>query len=86
MVPLDEGSRQYADWLLNELCHKFTLKPQTGIVARLPEEAYNAQLNQYYATSILSKLEMLKGSDYEMILAITEEDLIYKRELCLGAG
>lgn len=80
MVPLDEGSRQYGDWLLNELCRKFTLKPQTGIVARLPEEAFNAQLNQYYATSILSKLEMLKGSDYEMILAITEEDLYIPSE------
>jgi archaemetzincin len=75
LVPLDEGSRQYGDWLLNELCRKFTLKPQTGIVARLPEEAYNAQMNQYYATAILSKLELLKGSDYEMILSITEEDL-----------
>jgi archaemetzincin len=75
MVPLDEGSRKYGEWLLTELCRKFTLKPQSGIVARLPEEAYNVQMNQYYATAILSKLEMLKGSDYEMILAITEEDL-----------
>ena len=75
VVPLDEGSRKYADWLSTELCHKFTLKPQSGIVARLPDEAYNAQANQYYATSILSKLELLKGSDYEMIMAMTEEDL-----------
>lgn len=75
VVPLDEGSRKYSDWLSAELCRKFTLKPQSGIVARLPEEAYNAQHNQYYATAVLSKLEMLKGSDYEMILAITEEDL-----------
>ena len=75
VVPLDEGSRKHGDWLLGELCRKFTLKPQTGIVARLPEEAYNVQNNQYYATAILSKLELLKGSDYEMIMAITEEDL-----------
>ena len=75
VVPLDEGTRKYGGWMLNELCRRFTLKPQSGIVSRLPDEAYNQKQNQYYATPILSKLEMLKGSDFEMILAMTEEDL-----------
>lgn len=75
VVPLDEGSRAYSDWLSKELCRKFNLKPQSGISSRLPEEAYNVQQNQYYTNPILSKLEMLKGSDFEMILAVTEEDL-----------
>jgi archaemetzincin len=75
VVPADEGTRKYGGWLLNELCRRFTLKPQSGIVFRLPDEAYNQQQNQFYATPILSKLELLKGSDYEMILAMTEEDL-----------
>jgi archaemetzincin len=75
IVPLDDGTRKFAEWLLAELCHKFNLKPQSGIVSRLPDEAYNAKLNQYYANPILSKLELLKGSDFEMILALTEEDL-----------
>jgi archaemetzincin len=75
VTPLDEGTRKYAGWLLNELCRRFTLKAQSGIAARLPDEAYNPQQNQFYATPILSKLEMLKGSDFEMILATTEEDL-----------
>ncbi len=75
VVPLDEGTRKYAGWLLNELCRRFTLKAQSGIVSRLPDEAFNANQNQYYATPILSKLELLKGTEYEMILATTEEDL-----------
>ena len=75
VVPLDEGTRKYAGWLLNELCRRFTLKPQSGIVSRLPDEAFNAKQNQYYPTPILSKLEMLKGSEFELILATTEEDL-----------
>jgi archaemetzincin len=75
VVPLDEGTRRFVDWLSSELCRRFYLKPQTGIVARLPEEAFNIKQNQYYATPILSKLEMLKGSDFELILALTEEDL-----------
>jgi archaemetzincin len=75
MVPLDEGSRRFADWLSAELCRRFYLKPQSGIAARMPEEAFNAAQNQYYATPILSKLELLKGSEYELILALTEDDL-----------
>jgi len=75
VVPLDEGTRRFSGWLLNELCRRFTLKPQSGIVSRLPDESYNQKQNQYYATTILSKLEMLKGSEYEMIIATTEEDL-----------
>jgi archaemetzincin len=75
VVPLDEGTRRYGGWLLNELCKRFTLKPQSGIVSRLPEESFNQKQNQYYANTILSKLEMLKGSDFELILALTEEDL-----------
>ena len=75
IVPLDEGTRKFGGWLLNELCKRFTLKPQSGIVSRLPEEAFHQKQNQYYATPILSKLELLKGSEFELILATTEEDL-----------
>lgn len=75
IIPLDEGTRRFNEWLSAELCRRFYLKPQSGIVSRLPEEAYNPKQNQYYATPILSKLEMLKGSEFEMILALTEEDL-----------
>ncbi|MCP4580181.1 MAG: hypothetical protein GY839_01085 [candidate division Zixibacteria bacterium] len=75
IIPLDEGTRKFSGWLLNELCKRFTLKPQSGIVSRLPEESFNQKQNQYYATTILSKLELLKGTDFEMILATTEEDL-----------
>jgi len=75
VVPLDEGTRKYMEWLSVQLCRRFYLKPQTGIVARLPEEAFNGKQNQYYATAILSKLEMLKGSEFELILALTEEDM-----------
>jgi archaemetzincin len=48
---------------------------QTGIVSRLPDEAYNSSSNQYYAVPILAKLELLKGSEEEIIMAVTEEDL-----------
>ncbi|MCD6162514.1 MAG: hypothetical protein J7K40_08900 [candidate division Zixibacteria bacterium] len=75
VVPLDEGTRRFTEWLSNELCRRFYLRPQSGIVSRLPEEAYNRKQNQYYAVPILSKLELLKGSEFEMILAMTEEDL-----------
>ncbi len=75
VVPLDENSRGHADWLGQTLARKMNFRLQSGIVSRLPEEAYNAQSNQYYAVPILSKLELLKGSEDEIILAVTEEDL-----------
>ncbi|MEE9553280.1 MAG: archaemetzincin [candidate division Zixibacteria bacterium] len=75
VVPLDESSRAYADWLGQTLSKKMNFRLQSGIVSRLPEEAHNAKTNQYYAVPILSKLELLKGSEDEIILAVTEEDL-----------
>jgi len=75
VVPLDETSRSHADWLGQTLSKKMGFRLQSGIVSRLPDEAYNANSNQYYAVPILSKLELLKGSEEEIILAITDEDL-----------
>lgn len=75
VVPLDENSRGHADWLGHTLAKKMNFRLQTGIVSRLPDEAHNAKTNQYYAVPILSKLEMLKGSEDEIIMAVTEEDL-----------
>jgi len=75
VVPLDEGSRGNADWLGQILAKRMNFRLQSGIVSRLPDEAHNAKTNQYYAVPILSKLEMLKGSEDEIILAVTEEDL-----------
>jgi archaemetzincin len=75
VVPLDENSRAHADWLGQVLAKKMNFRLQSGIVSRLPEEAYNAQSNQYYAVPVLSKLELLKGSEDEIIMAVTEEDL-----------
>lgn len=75
VVPLDENSRAHADWLGQILAKKMNFRLQSGIVSRLPEEAYNSQSNQYYAVPVLSKLELLKGSEDEIILAVTEEDL-----------
>jgi archaemetzincin len=75
VVPLDENSRSHAEWLGQTLSRKMGFRLQTGIVSRLPDEAYNAGSNQYYAVPILAKLEMLKGSDDEIILAVTDEDL-----------
>ncbi|OGC89586.1 MAG: hypothetical protein A2W25_14585 [candidate division Zixibacteria bacterium RBG_16_53_22] len=75
VVPLDESCRHYAEWLGQVLSKKMGFRLQTGIVSRLPDEAYNAASNQYYAVPILAKLELLKGSEEEIILAITDEDL-----------
>jgi len=75
VIPLDESSRTLADWLGQTLARKMGFRLQTGIVSRMPDEAYNANSNQYYAVPILSKLELLKGSEEEIILAITDEDL-----------
>jgi archaemetzincin len=75
VVPLDENSRSLAEWLGQTLSRKMGFRLQSGIVSRLPDEAYNANSNQYYAVPILSKLEMLKGSEEEIILAVTDEDL-----------
>lgn len=75
IVPLDENSRPHADWLGQTLARKMGFRLQSGIVSRLPDEAYNANSNQYYAVPILSKLELLKGSEEEIILAVTDEDL-----------
>ena len=75
VVPLDEGSRGNAEWLGQILAKKMAFRLQSGIVSRMPDEAYNAKSNQYYAVPILSKLELLKGAEDEIILALTEEDL-----------
>jgi archaemetzincin len=75
VVPLDENSRPFAEWLGQSLSRKMGFRLQSGIVSRLPEEAYNAGSNQYYAVPILAKLELLKGAEDEIILAITDEDL-----------
>jgi archaemetzincin len=75
VVPLDENSRPFAEWLGQTLSRKMGFRLQTGIVSRLPEEAFNAGSNQYYAVPILAKLELLKGAEDEIILAITDEDL-----------
>lgn len=75
VVPLDENSRAHADWLGQVLSRKMNFRLQSGIVSRLPDEAHNARTNQYYAVPILSKLELLKGSEDEIILAVTEEDI-----------
>lgn len=42
---------------------------------KMPKEAYNVIRNQYYAQVILSKLERLKSSSREKVLAVCEEDL-----------
>jgi archaemetzincin len=75
VVPLDENSRHHAEWLGHTLSRKMGFRLQTGIVSRRPDEAYNAGSNQYYAVPILAKLELLKGSEEEIILAVTDEDL-----------
>ena len=75
VIPLDENSRALAEWLGQTLSKKMGFRLQSGIVSRLPEETHNPRTNQYYPVPILSKLEMLKGSEDEIILAMTEEDL-----------
>lgn len=75
VIPLDENSRSYSEWLGKTLSKKMGFRLQSGIVSRLPEEARNAKTNQYYPVPILSKLELLKGSEDEVILSVTEEDL-----------
>jgi archaemetzincin len=75
VVPLDENSRHNAEWLGQTLSKKMGFRLQTGIVSRLPDEAYNSGSNQYYAVPILAKLELLKGTEDEIIVALTEEDL-----------
>jgi archaemetzincin len=75
VVPLDENSRHYAEWLGQTLAKKMGFRLQSGIVSRLPDEAYNSASNQYYAVPILAKLELLKGSEEEIIMAVTDEDL-----------
>lgn len=75
VVPLDENSRHYSEWLGHTLSRKMGFRLQTGIVSRLPEEAHNPKTNQYYPVPVLSKLELLKGSEDEIIVALTEEDL-----------
>ncbi len=75
VVPLDEGSRSYSEWLGQTLSKKMGFRLQSGIITRLPEEALNPKTNQYYPVPILSKLELLKGSEDEIILSVTEEDL-----------
>lgn len=75
VVPLDENSRPYAEWLGQTLSRKMGFRLQSGIVSRLPDEAYNSNANQYYAVPILAKLELLKGAEDEIIIAVADEDL-----------
>ena len=75
LVPLDEVSRGLADWLGSKLSSKFRFKINTSMVAKLPEESYSASRDSYFSSIILNKLQFLKASEDEYILAVTEEDL-----------
>jgi archaemetzincin len=75
VVPLDEPSRFLVDYLIAKLTSKFDYKFQSGLVARLPEEAFNPNRGQFFCSVILNKLQLLKGNDAELILAVTDEDL-----------
>lgn len=41
----------------------------------IPDEAENQERGQYYATVILTKLELMRQNENERILGLTEEDL-----------
>jgi predicted Zn-dependent protease len=41
----------------------------------VPDEAENQERGQFYATVILTKLELMRQNDNERILGLTEEDL-----------
>ena len=46
VVPLDEASRSNAEWLGQILSKKMGFRLQSGIVSRLPDDAYNSNNNQ----------------------------------------
>lgn len=75
LVPLDEQSRGISDWLGAKLMGVFQLKVNSGLVAKMPEEAYNPSRDAYFSSVILNKLQFLKASEDEFLVAITDEDL-----------
>lgn len=75
VVPLDDPSRFVVDYLIARLSSRFDYRFQSGLVARLPEEAFNPTRGQFFCSVILNKLQLLKGNDAEAILALTDEDL-----------
>ena len=75
IVPLDEPSRFLVEYLMAKLTSKFDYKFQSGLVAKLPEEAFSPTRGQFFCSVILNKLQLLKGNDAEIILAVTDEDL-----------
>ncbi|MCP4634111.1 MAG: hypothetical protein GY855_14395 [candidate division Zixibacteria bacterium] len=75
LVPLDETSRGLADWMTQQLANRYKFKINSGLVAKLPDEAFNSQRSSYYSSVILNKIQFLKASEDELMLAITEEDL-----------
>ncbi|MBD3168123.1 MAG: hypothetical protein GF307_01480 [candidate division Zixibacteria bacterium] len=75
LVPLDELSRGLADWLGTKLAGRVNYKISSGMIAKLPEESYNQDRGGYYSSIVLNKLQFLKASEEELILAVTDEDL-----------
>lgn len=75
LMPLGEVDFALMNNLSAKLISYFGVNVDTVQGTKLPEESLNPKRGQYYSTVILNKLELLKNSPRELILAITEEDI-----------
>ncbi len=75
LVPLDDISRELVDYLGTKILGRFKFKINSGMIAKLPEESYNPERGGFFSSIILNKLQFLKASDDEYIVAVTDEDL-----------
>jgi archaemetzincin len=75
IVPLGESDFFEYNRLAGQLASAFTCAVDILSGARMPEEAYSPIRGQYFSMVILQKLELLKSSDREKIVALVDEDL-----------
>lgn len=75
LAPLGEIDFGLTNKLASGLASLLGLTVEILHPLEIPQEAYNPQRGQYYATVILNKLELLKADEKERILGIIDEDL-----------
>lgn len=75
VVPLGESDFFEFNRLAGHLASSFACAVDILSGAKMPDEAYSPIRGQYFAMVILQKLELLRSSEREKIVALVDEDL-----------
>ncbi len=75
ILPVGEADQKTLDSIASAL--RDTLRSETVVIEAvpIPEKTYNRRRQQYHATRILKKLEVLKPGGCDLLLGVIDQDL-----------